>query len=136
MFKKLKESFIQAFGGVILWVVVLVTLFTRESTINVLFLWNIVAIALIASSLFGVGYAYIWNYATTKASTNVVICTVLNATASFSCLWLFSSELFMWILPYAPLIVLATFIGHIIGFYFYSKFENHKCADQLNEVLK
>lgn len=135
MFKHLKNNFIQAFGITFVWLIILITLFLRPKSISLDYLWGLIAIAAILSLTFGVIYTYLWEYSTFKASINVIISTTLNAIASFTCLYLFSSEMFSIVLPFAPYIIALTLLGHIIGFYLYSKVENRKLAKEINISL-
>lgn len=135
MFKQLKNNFTQAFGSTLVWIIILVTIFIKPQAISLTYLWSLIAIATIVSIVFGVLYTYLWNYSTYKATTNIIITSVLNFIAGMASLYLFSSDMFFWILPYAPFIVIITLIGHIIGFYLYSKVEKKKSAKQLNDLL-
>lgn len=132
MMKELKNSFMQAGFGTLLWISLLGMLFIGNQTIRVFDLWRVMGIGTIAALVFGIVYPYLWNYSTFKASTNILISTIFNVTAGFSCLYLFSPEMFKMVFPFSWAVVILTLVGHIIGFYFYSKVENKKIADELN----
>jgi len=136
MFKQLRNNFTQAFGGTLVWILILVTLFVKPQTVALLQVWSMVAIAAMMALVFGVIYTYLWKYSTNKASTNIVISSALNVVTGLLSVYLFSREMFDWILPYAVYIAIATVLGHVLGFYFYAKAERRKSAGQLNELLE
>lgn len=135
MRKELKNSFMQAGFGTLLWISLLGMIFIGNQTIRVFDLWRVMGIGMIAALVFGIVYPYLWNYSTFKASTNILISTVFNVIAGFSCLYLFSLEMFILVFPFSLAIVILTLVGHIVGFYFYSKIENKKIAGELNRRI-
>jgi len=78
----------------------------------------------------------LWNYSTLKVTTKITISTLLNFCCGMGSVYLFSPKVFEFIKPYLLLILVLTLIGHIIGFYFFSKYENKKIADSLNRSLE
>lgn len=132
MRKELKNSFMQAGFSTLLWISLLGMLFVGNQIMRVFDLWRVMGIGTIAAFVFGIVYPYLWNYSTFKASTNILISTVFNVIAGFSCLYLFSPEMFGLVLPFSWAVVTLTLLGHIIGFYFYSKVQNEKTANELN----
>lgn len=122
----------QAGFSTLLWISLLGMLFVGNQIMRVFDLWRVMGIGTIAAFVFGIVYPYLWNYSTFKASTNILISTVFNVIAGFSCLYLFSPEMFGLVLPFSWAVVILTLLGHIIGFYFYSKVQNEKTANELN----
>ncbi|MGX6978022.1 hypothetical protein ACWN8V_01925 [Vagococcus elongatus] len=136
MFKHLRNNFTQAFGGTLIWLIILITVFITPKNITLIFLWRLIGIALILAIIFGVIYTYLWEYSIFKASTNIIISTVINVLAGFGSVYLFSSEMFSRLIAYTPYILVTTLIGHIVGFYLYSKFSNKKLAKDINMKLE
>ncbi|MFJ7732232.1 hypothetical protein ACIQXF_10105 [Lysinibacillus sp. NPDC097231] len=137
MIKDLKNSFLQvSFLGMI-WIVFLITIFNlHEETVRFLYIWNLIGISILMGIVFGIAYPYLWNYSTFKVTTKITISTFLNFFCCIESVYLFSPKVFEIIKPYLLLIVVITLIGHIIGFYFFSKYENKKIADSLNKALE
>ncbi|MGX7024188.1 hypothetical protein [Vagococcus hydrophili] len=135
MFKQLKQSFIQTTLGSTVWVTFLATLVFHKKMVPFNFFWHILAIGFLFGIIFGVFYPYLWQYATLKAGTNIAISTLVNVTFGCLAVYLFSPEMFSFIQPYLLLFVLLTFIGHLIAYYFYSKHETKKLANELNHLL-
>lgn len=79
-------------------------------------------------------WSFSWNYSTTKAPVNIVICTIVNLSMQFLAVYLFSKEMLAVIQPYMIGIAVLTLIGHLIAFYFYKRILNKKIADELNEL--
>lgn len=94
-----------------------------------------VSIGLIFGLVFGIIYPYLWNYSTFKASLKIVTSTLANSIGGLTALYLFSPVMFDFVKPYGIGVVLLTLIGHTLGFHFYSKFENQKLAEELNQRL-
>lgn len=136
MFKHLRNNFLQAFGGTLLWVIILVTLFSNQKSIPTSYLWNIVGVALIFSVVFGVLYTYLWEYSVSKAAVKIIISSAFNVIGGLCGLYLFSQSMFSYVVPYVPYIIIITLVGHYIGFYIYSKLENQKLAREINKTLK
>ncbi|WP_101774063.1 hypothetical protein [Peptostreptococcus faecalis] len=135
MFRHLKNNFMQAFTGVFVWIILLITIFIKPQTVTLIFIWKMLAISAVASLVFGVLYTYLWSYSTNKAGINIIISSIFNFAAGQIGIYLFSRDMFLWLMNYTPIILIVTFFGHVIGFYFYSKYENKKSADRLNILL-
>ncbi|WP_042479149.1 hypothetical protein [Bacillus ndiopicus] len=135
MIKDLKNRFLQvAFLGMIL-VVVLATIL-HEDTVQFLYVWNLISISILMGIIFGIVYPYLWNYSTLKVTTKIALSTFLNFFCSIGSVYLFSAKALIFVKPYLLLVLVITLIGHIIGFYFYSKYENKKIANSLNKALE
>ncbi|GIN96897.1 hypothetical protein J6TS1_27670 [Siminovitchia terrae] len=137
MIKDLKNNFLQvSFLGMI-WIVFLITIFNlHEEIVPFLYIWNLIGISILMGIVFGIAYPYLWNYSTFKVTTKIIISTFLNFFCGIESVYLFSPKVFEFVKPYLLLILLITLIGHIIGFYFFSKYENKKIAESLNKALK
>ncbi|MGA3602952.1 hypothetical protein [Lysinibacillus agricola] len=136
MINDLKNNFFQAAFGSTLWVALLATLFNYQNNVEFMNIWNLLGIGGLLGLVFGVIYPYLWNYSTFKASINILLCTVLNLLCGYLCLYLFSNEMFNMVKPYFIGVFLLTLVGHILGFYFYKRYENNKLVNSLNNKLK
>ncbi|MGE7114032.1 hypothetical protein [Lysinibacillus sp. NPDC047702] len=137
MINDLKNSFLNVSFMVLIWIVFLITIFKlHEEIINFIYIWNLIGISVLMGIVFGIAYPYLWNYSTLKVTTKIIISTFLNFFCSIGSVYLFSLKVFEFIKPYLLLILIITLIGHIIGFYFFSKYENKKIADSLNKSLE
>ncbi len=136
MIKDLKNKFIQGFAGTLIWLQILITLFVGNLKISNMYFWNLIGIAAIFSFIFGVVYTYLWNYSTFKAVTNIIISTIVNTVGGILALFIFSKDMYYFINRYIIYIFIITLIGHIIGFYFYSKYEKNKLSNELNTLIK
>lgn len=134
MMTQFKNSFFQTSFLTTVWVMVLITLSNFHTTVRFDYLWNIIAIGVLAGITFGIIYPYIWNYSTTKAPVNIVICTIVNVSMQFLAIYLFSKEMLSVIQPYMIGIAVLTLIGHLIAFYFYKRILNKRMADELNQL--
>jgi len=137
MIKDLKNSFLSTtFWGLIL-IVFLMTIFNlHHEMVNFLYIWNLIGISVLMGIVFGIAYPYLWNYSTLKVTTKITISTLLNFCCGVSSIYLLSLKVFEFIKPYLLVILVITLIGHIIGFYFFSKYENKKIAASLNSSLE
>lgn len=136
MIKDLKNSFLQSSFLGMIWIVFLITIFNLHEEIPFLYIWNLIGISILMGIVFGIAYPYLWNYSTFKVTTKIIISTLLNFFCGIESVYLFSPKVFEFVKPYLLLILVITLIGHIIGFYFFSKYENKKIADSLNKALK
>lgn len=136
MLKQFRLSFFQTFSITFIWILTLISIFFKNDTLTVLYIWNLVAISLIFSMIFGVMYPVLWNFSSMKAINKIFISSAINLVAGLSSVWLFSSYMFEIIRPWIILMAIATVLGHIIGFYFYSNWENQKNSDDLNRLLR
>lgn len=135
MLKTLKNSFNEAAIGSTIWISLLASIHNFNQTIPFYYIWNILVIGLLLGLAFGVIYPYLWNYSTFKSSTNIFISTLVNISCMFLSLRLYSVVIFDFIKPYWIGITLLTLIGHIIGFYFYSKHQNNQLKKELNNLI-
>lgn len=137
MISNLKNSFLNVSFLGLIWIVFLITTFNlHDEIINFLYIWNLIGISVLMGIVFGIAYPYLWNYSTLKVTTKITISTILNFCCGIGSVYLFSLEVFGFVKPYLLLILVITLIGHIIGFYFFSKYENKKIADSLNRSLE
>lgn len=136
MLKQFRLSFFQTFSITFIWILTLISIFFKNNTLTVLYIWNLVAISLIFSMIFGVMYPVLWNFSSMKASSKILISSAINLVAGLSSVWLFSPYMFEIIRPWIVLMAIATVLGHIIGFYFYSNWDNQKNSDDLNNLLR
>ncbi|MDQ0091183.1 FlaA1/EpsC-like NDP-sugar epimerase [Paenibacillus anaericanus] len=136
MINQLKHSFFQVFTVTLLWVVLLITVFFKDQSISIGYMWNVVGIALISAGLFGVIYNALWNYLTLKPIWNIVISSTLNTLGGILTVWLFSEEMFHFIAPWFPGMLLLSVVLHTIAFYFYARIDSKKKAEELNKILK
>lgn len=136
MLNQLKNQFFQSFSLSFVWLLVLVGMFYHPTSLSLVFVWKLVLIAGLLAVVFGVLYEYFWKYSTTKARTNVIITSTINFITGYTCVYLFSPSMFEMILPYAGIVLILTIIGHILGFYVYSKYETKKRSKELNALLQ
>lgn len=137
MIKDLKNSFLQVSFLVLISTVSIITIFKlHEEMIRFFYIWNLIGISVLMGIVFGIAYPYLWNYSTLKVTAKIMLSTLLNFLCSSASIYLFSAKAFEFIKPYLLLILVIMLIGHIIGFYFFSNYENKKLADSLNKSLK
>lgn len=136
MLNQLKHSFFQVFTITFLWVTLLFTLFLKDQSISILYLWNIAGISIISAGVFGVMYNALWNYYTLKPVWNIVISSTINMAGGMIMVWLFSVDMFNLIWPWSPGMLLLSVVLHTIAFYFYARMDSKKNADELNKILK
>lgn len=136
MIKELRSSFFQTSFITTVWLVLLVSIFNQNYLLDATAVWRLLLIGIIFGLVFGVLAPYLWDYATFSVTKNVLISTLANVLCGLTSIYLFSSEMFSFIIPWTPIILMLTLIGHILGFYFYSKLENKKISLELNEKLK
>lgn len=137
MINDLKNSFLNVSFMVLIWITFFITIFNlHEEKVSFLYIWNLIGISILMGIVFGIAYPYLWNYSTLKVTTKITISTFLNFFCGIGSVYLFSLKVFEFIQPYLLLILVLTLIGHIIGFYFFSKYENKKIADSLNRSLE
>lgn len=136
MFKQLKNNFFQAAFGTLIWISILCSITDLSSQISFSYIWNLIGISILIGLLFGIIYPYLWSYSTFKASTNIVVCTLLNAVCAYTIVYLYSTQMFALIRPFFIAELLLTFVLHVITFYFYSKHDNKKMAATLNQLNK
>ena len=137
MINDLKNSFLNVSFMVLIWITFLITIFNlHEEKVSFLYIWNLIGISILMGIVFGIAYPYLWNYSTLKVTTKITISTFLNFFCGIGSVYLFSLKVFELIKPYLLVILVITLIGHIIGFYFFSKYENKKIAASLNSSLE
>lgn len=136
MITDLKNQFMQTAFVTTLWIFGIVTLFAKESSVDVAYVWRVLGAGTIAGLVFGVVYPYVWNYATWPAAANITVTTLTNVLAGFTAVYLCSPAMFRWILPYWWVVALLTLLGHVAAFYFYRSRQNKKLAQELNQLSK
>lgn len=137
MIANLKNSFLYVSFLVLISIVSFITIFNlHEEMIHFFYIWNLIGISILMGIVFGIAYPYLWNYSTLKVAAKIMISTLLNFLCSAGSIYLFSPKAFEFIKPYLLLILGIMLVGHIIGFYFFSKYENKKLADSLNKSLE
>ncbi|MEO1814914.1 MAG: hypothetical protein ABGU93_04900 [Acetobacterium sp.] len=136
MIKDLKQSFFQVFAVTSVWVTLLLTIFFNGQTIALNYLWNLIGISTICALLFGVIYSGLWNYLTFKPITNILLTSFLNIAGGLTAVWLFSSEMFNFIAPWIPGMMILSLILHTLAFYVYAKIDAKKSAAELNDLVK
>lgn len=136
MVKQFKLSFFQTFTITFVWILVLMSVFFENQTLSILYAWNLVGISVIYAVIFGIMYPTLWNFSSMKASYKIIISSVINILGGICAVWLFSPYMFEIIKPRILEMCIITIVGHVIGFYFYSKWDNKKSSNELNELLK
>ncbi|MEK4488235.1 hypothetical protein NYE44_01100 [Paenibacillus sp. FSL L8-0493] len=136
MVNQLKNSFFQVFTLTSLWITLLLTVFFKDQSIDMLYLWRIAGIAIISAGIFGVMYNVLWNYFTLRPLWNILISSTFSIFGGMGMVWLFSKEMFNFISPWLPGMLLLSVILHTIAFYFYARINSRKQAEELNEILK
>lgn len=136
MANQLKQSFFQVFTLTSLWVTLLLTVFFREQSVDMLYLWRLAGIAVIAAGLFGVMYNALWNHFTLSPLWNILISSILSLAGGMGMVWLFSVDVFNDIKPWLPGMLLLSVVMHTIAFYFYARISSRKQAEELNKILK
>lgn len=136
MIVQLRKSFFQVFTMSLLWIVLLLTFFYRGETVGIGYLWNVVGIAAICATLFGVMYDALWNHLTLKPLWNIAISSVLSIGGAMLGVLLFSKELYDLLLPWLWAMVILSLFLHTLGFYVYARIDSRKQADELNAKLK
>lgn len=136
MIKNLSQSFFQVFSVTLVWVTLLLTIFFNGQTVALNYLWNIIGITAICALLFGVVYSGLWNYLTLKPVVNILITSVLNIVGGLTAVWLFSTDMFYFIAPWIPGMILLSLLLHTLAFYVYAKIDVNRKAAQLNDLVK
>lgn len=134
--KNLKNQFMQAAFLTTVWLLIIINLGFGNPQVQFSYFWHIIIIAIIIGGVFGVIYPYLWNFGTWSAPVNIVITTLINFAAGYLAVYLFSLEMFQIILPFWGLFLLINLVLHVIGFYFYRKFQNKKIVEELNQLTK
>ncbi len=137
MIKDLKNRFFQvSFLGMV-GIVLLTTIFSlHKEIIQFFYIWNLIGISTLMGIVFGIAYPYLWNYSTFKVTTKITVSTFSNFLCSTASVYLLSPKAFEVVQPYLLLIFAITLVGHFIGFYFFSKYDNKKIAASLNKALE
>lgn len=136
MANQLKQSFYQVFSLTSLWITLLLTVFFREQSLDMLYLWRLAGIAVIAAGIFGVMYNVLWNHFTLRPLWNILISSTLSIAGGMGMVWLFSVDMFNHIRPWLPAMLLLSVVLHTIAFYFYARVNSKKQAEELNKILK
>ncbi|MGL4697991.1 hypothetical protein [Enterococcus larvae] len=135
MIKQLRHSFFQVFTVTFVWVTLLLTIFFGKQTITIYYLWNLIGISASCGVMFGVVYSGLWNYLTLKPIWNVLISSVLNISFGLISVYLFSIDMFTFILPWLPGMLLLSVLLHSLVFYVYGKIDAKKQSRELNELI-
>ncbi|WP_172196166.1 hypothetical protein [Saccharibacillus qingshengii] len=136
MIVQLRQSFFQVFTMSLLWVVLLLTLFYKEETVGIGYLWNVAGIAAICGVLFGVMYKALWSHFTLKPVWNILISSVLSIGGAMLGTNLFSAEMYGMLLPWLPGMIAVSLVLHTLAFYGYARIDSRKRAEELNHRLK
>lgn len=136
MLKQFKLPFFQTFSATLIWILILISVFLGDVTLSIRYTWNLVGISAIFAMIFGVMYPALWNFSSIKAISKIIISSSINFVGGIIAVWLFSPDMLDIIRPWIILIAIATILGHIIVFYFYSKWDNEKESDELNKLLR
>lgn len=135
MITNLKNSFFQTFALTFIWVLLLLSIFTKLD-FNFIYIWNIIGISIIAGLVFGVMYNAVWNYLTYKPTFNIIITSILSISSGLLMVWLFSTEMFDFIKPWIIPMTMLSLLMHTITFYFYAKSDSYKKVYELNNLIK
>lgn len=136
MINQLKNSFFQVFTITSLWITLLLTIFFKDQLMDMLFLWRIAGIAIISAGIFGVMYNALWNYFTLKPIWNILISSTFSILGGMAMIWLFSKDMFNFISPWLPGMLLLSVVLHTIAFYFYAGINSKKKTEELNKIFK
>ncbi|WP_125566643.1 hypothetical protein [Companilactobacillus insicii] len=134
MFKELNNKFMRIFFITVIWILGILNIIFGSITVNLNIFWNIIGIAMLFATVFGVIYPYVWNYGTWIAPINIITTTIANLFCGFFSVYLLSKEMFALIIPYWLAITLLDLFMHILIFYFYRKFENKRLVKKLNRL--
>lgn len=134
MFKELNNKFMRIFFITVIWILGILNIIFGSITVNLNIFWNIIGIAMLFATVFGVIYPYVWNYGTWIAPINIITTTIANLFCGFLSVYLLSKEMFVLIIPYWLAITLLDLFMHILIFYFYRKFENKRLVKKLNRL--
>ncbi|MBL1224335.1 hypothetical protein [Enterococcus sp. BWR-S5] len=135
MMKQLTQSFFQVFTVTFVWVTFLLTIFFGGQEVSIYYLWNLIGIAASCGVMFGVVYSALWNYLTFRPLWNILISSVLNIAFGLLAVYLFSAEMFSFILPWWPGMLVLSIALHVLAFYVYAKIDAKKSSQELNQLL-
>lgn len=136
MGQQLKQSFFQVFTITSLWATLLLTYFFKDYALVMSDLWRLAGIALTSALLYGVMYSALWNHFTLKPFWNILISSTLNIAGGMLIIWFLSQDMFRFILPWLPGMLVLSVILHTLAFYVYAKINSRKQAEELNKILK
>ncbi|AMP21273.1 hypothetical protein AZF37_09070 [endosymbiont 'TC1' of Trimyema compressum] len=135
MIKNLRHSFFQTFSLTFIWILGLLSIFTKlDFSFN--FVWNIVAISLLSGLIFGTMHNAVWNFFTFKPLVNVLVTSIVSIIGGLSIVWLFSVEMFYLVVGWIVPMMMLSIVLHIIAFYFYSKSGSYRKIKELNSLIK
>lgn len=135
MYQQLKNQFMQASLGTIIWVSLLTTLGNFAGVVSFNYFWRIIGIGMIFGFLFGVFYPLLWNHFNFSVPVNIFLSTLINLACQFAVVRLYAEAMYQVVAPYVLAIALVTLVLHILFFYFYKKNQNKKMAVELNSEL-
>ncbi|MGL5414799.1 MAG: hypothetical protein ACRDAU_03960 [Clostridium sp.] len=136
MINQVKGTFFQTFTITFIGILFLISLFSKYHVITIDYIWNLVGIGLIFGVVFGVIYPSLWSFSSIKAIYKICIASVINISGAVISVWLFSTRMFEIIEPWISIMLIITIIIHTIIFHFYSKYDNKKNSNELNELVK
>jgi predicted neutral ceramidase superfamily lipid hydrolase len=136
MVKQLKSNFFQTFSITFIWILGLISMFLKNLTFTLPYIWNLIGISTIFAIIFGLMYPILWNFSSMKVLGKIIISSVINISGGIASVWLFSTNMFEIIKPWIFIMLIITILAHIIVFYFYSNWENQKTSNELNKLLK
>lgn len=134
--KELKNQFMQGAFLTTVWLMGILTLGFGNPTVSLSYFWHIIGIGVIAGGVFGFIYPYLWNYSTWTAPVNIIVSSIINSIAGYTAVYLFSPEMFVFILPFWWGVLALTVVLHTIAFYFYRNHQNKQLVKELNQQVK
>ncbi|WP_297079093.1 hypothetical protein [uncultured Enterococcus sp.] len=134
--KTVKEQVIQITLVTFIWLLVLISLGWGDTLLSVGYVWRLLGIAGLFGGLFGGFYPYVWSYLTWSSLVSSLVMTVANFSVGFISLALFSRDLFIFVWSYWWLVLIVTFILHLLMYQVYRQLENQKLAKELNQITK
>ena len=132
MMKQIRKDFNQVALMAIMWLTVVTTLTRGEALAT----WRLISLGVLIGVVFGVIYSYLWRYSTFGAPWNVLISTISNIGFQILALRLYSTTLFDVVSPYLLGTSLLTFVMHVIIFYYYTRYQNKRLVNELNQNRK
>lgn len=131
MIKEFFQKFIQTSFFSLIWLMIITSYSNIHTTVSFNYFWKLMLIAMLYGFTFGVIYPYLWNYATTSATANILITSGENTVLILLSVYLYSEKLFTLMFPYFYLILILNLIFHYLVFKIYSDFMNRKLINEL-----
>lgn len=120
--KKLQNSFTQTTLGSIIWLAVLTTIFNFPE----MSLLQIIALGLLAGLVFGIAYPLLWQTTALKNRSKISLSALLNMITGSFAVYTVSPQMFDWLKPALPIILLLTLLLHSLGVYAYQIVEHRQ----------